>query len=337
MKIIVTGCAGFIGAFVSQYLLKQGHEVLGIDNLNDYYDVQLKKDRLKFLETNPKFKFHKLDVANYSGVKEQFQKFLPDRVIHLAAQAGVRYSLTHPFAYTSSNIDGFLSILECSREFKIQHLVYASTSSVYGLNESLPFNVHQSTEHPVSLYAATKKANELMAHSYSHLFKLPTTGLRFFTVYGPFGRPDMALFQFTKSILAGTPIDVFNNGNHKRDFTFVDDIVEGVCRVALGNPPTENPEWTGKKPDPSFSKAPYRLFNIGNSNSVELNRYIEVLEDCLGHKAIRNNLPLQAGDIVATEADVTDLEKAFNYRPSTPVEVGIKKFVDWYKSYYKVL
>lgn len=335
MKILVTGAAGFIGSFTATYLLKAGHEVFGLDNLNDYYDVQLKKDRLQNLETHPSFKFEKANIADQERMRSLFQQEKFDRVVHLAAQAGVRHSLKDPFTYVDSNIMGFLNILEGCRQTKVEHLVYASTSSAYGLNSNLPFKISEPADHPASFYAATKKANEMMAHSYSHMYDLPTTGLRFFTVYGPWDRPDMALFSFTKNILAGKPIDVFNDGKHARDFTYVDDIVEGVCRVALGEPSQPDPKWDSANPNPATSSAPYRLFNIGNNRSVKLMHYIEVLENCLGKKAEKRFLPLQNGDVPETHADVTELIEAYDYQPRTTVETGIANFVAWYRDYYK--
>ncbi|MFB2898755.1 NAD-dependent epimerase [Aerosakkonemataceae cyanobacterium BLCC-F50] len=334
-KILVTGAAGFVGFFVAQKLLDRGDEVIGLDNLNDYYDVNLKYDRLAQLEGRPNFTFYKLDLADREGMENLFAEHQFDRVAHLAAQAGVRYSLKNPHAYVNSNLVGFINILEGCRYQNLQHLVFASSSSVYGANTKMPFSVHDNVDHPLSLYAATKKANELMAHTYSHLYNLPTTGLRFFTVYGPWGRPDMALFAFTKAILSGKPIDVFNYGKMRRDFTYVDDIAEGVVRT-LDKIPQPNPEWSGEHPDPSTSKAPYKLYNIGNNQPVELIKFIEVLEDCLGMKAEKNMLPLQPGDVLATYADVDDLAKDVGFKPSTPIEVGIDNFVKWYRSYYKV-
>jgi UDP-glucuronate 4-epimerase len=334
-KFLVTGAAGFIGYFTAKALLERGDEVVGLDNLNDYYDVSLKKARLDLLASFSEFRFVKLDLADRVGVGNLFAGEAFERVIHLGAQAGVRYSIENPFAYVDSNLVGTMSILEGCRHHAVEHLVYASTSSVYGANTEMPFSVHQNVDHPLSLYAATKKSNELMAHTYASLYKLPVTGLRFFTVYGPFGRPDMALFLFTKNILAGKPIDVFNYGNHRRDFTYVDDIVEGVVRAA-DRVATANPAWTGSAPDPATSAAPYRLYNIGNQQPVELMRYIEVLEDCLGRKAQRNLVPMQAGDVPDTWADVEDLAEDVGYRPNTPVEEGVKNFVDWYVDYYKV-
>ena len=335
MKVLVTGSAGFIGAALSRRLLDRGDEVVGVDNLNDYYDPALKHARLARLTPHPNFTDVRLDIADRAGIGELFDREKPQRVVNLAAQAGVRYSLVNPYAYVETNLVGFTNILEGCRHHEVDHLVYASSSSVYGANTNLPFSVHDNVDHPVSLYAATKKANELMAHTSSHLYGLPTTGLRFFTVYGPWGRPDMALFLFTRNILAGKPIDVFNYGNHRRDFTYVDDIVEGVVRV-LDRPAEANPDWSGDRPDSATSYAPYRLYNIGNNNTVELRRYIEVLEDCLGKKAERNLLPLQPGDVPDTFANVDDLVRDFDYRPGTPIEVGVQRFVDWYLDYYGV-
>lgn len=335
MKVLVTGTAGFIGSTLAKRLLERGDQVIGIDNLNDYYDVQIKKDRLAQLLPNPNFTDVRGNLEDKNLIDSVFKQHKPDRVVNLAAQAGVRYSLINPQAYVDANITGFLNILEACRHFGTEHLVYASSSSVYGANTSMPFSVHNNVDHPVSLYATTKKANELMAHTYSHLFNIPTTGLRFFTVYGPWGRPDMALFIFTKKILAGEPIDVFNYGHHRRDFTYIDDIVEGVIRTLDHVAPT-NSDWSGDKPDPASSKAPYRIYNIGSNSPVELLRYIEVLEDCLGKKAVKNLLPLQPGDVPDTYADVDALIKDVDYRPTTPVEVGIEKFVKWYRDYYKV-
>ena len=333
MKYLLTGAAGFIGFHTAQRLLGRGHEVVGLDNLNEYYDVTLKQARLARLQPLPGFRFVKLDLADDAGMRELFAREKFERVVHLAAQAGVRYSLEVPHAYVHSNVTGTLNVLEGCRHNGVQHLVYASTSSVYGANTNMPFSVHNIADHPLSLYASTKRANELMAHNYSSLFKLPTTGLRFFTVYGPWGRPDMALFMFTRKILEGQPIDVFNNGNHKRDFTFVDDIAEGVVRASerVAQP---DPKWNSNAPDPSTSNAPYRIYNIGNSSPVPLMRYIEVLEECLGRKATKNFLPLQLGDVPETSADITDLERDVGYRPATPVEVGVRRFVDWFMEYY---
>ncbi len=335
MKILVTGAAGFIGFHTSKLLLERGDEVIGLDNLNDYYDVSLKDARLAILESMSGFRFAKIDLADRPAMEALFAGNEIDRVIHLAAQAGVRYSIENPHSYVDSNVVGTLHILEGCRHHAVEHLVYASTSSVYGSNTHMPFSVHQNVDHPLALYAATKKATELMAHSYSSLYSLPTTGLRFFTVYGPFGRPDMALFLFTKAILAGEPIDVFNYGNHRRDFTFVDDIVQGVVR-SMDHVAPSNPDWDSDNPDPATSSAPYRIYNIGNNQPVELMRYIEVLEECLGRKADKNLLPLQAGDVPDTYADSQSLVDAVGYQPATPVEVGVARFVEWYVDYYQV-
>lgn len=334
-KTIVTGSAGFIGYHLCEKLLARGDEVIGVDNLNDYYDVRLKEARLERLLKNRNFTFHKLDLADKDRVGELFAYSRPERVINLAAQAGVRYSLINPHAYIEANIKGFLNVLEGCRHNKVGHLVFASSSSVYGKNTKMPFSVSQNVDHPVSLYAATKKSNELMAHSYSHLYGLPCTGLRFFTVYGPWGRPDMALFLFTKSILSGKPIDVFNNGQMERDFTFVDDIVEGVMRVT-DNVAKPNPNWDSDNPDPSTSNVPYRLYNIGNHNPVPLMKMISVLEECLGKKAEINFMPLQAGDVPATYADVDSLVRDVDFKPSTSIEDGISKFVAWYREFYQI-
>ncbi len=334
MKILVTGAAGFIGFHVSQILLDRGDEVVGLDNLNDYYDVSLKNARLDILKGHPRFRFVKLDLADRPGMAALFEREKFHRVINLAAQAGVRYSIKNPLAYIDSNVVGFANILEGCRHNAVEHVVYASTSSVYGANTAMPFSVHQNVDHPLSFYAATKKANELMAHTYSHLYGLPTTGLRFFTVYGPWGRPDMALFMFTKNILEGRPIDVFNYGHHRRDFTFIDDIAQGVVR-SMDRVATGNAGWNSDVPDPATSKAPYRLYNIGNNEPVELLRYIELIEQCLGKKAQKNLLPLQPGDVPDTFADIDDLVNDVGYRPATSVEVGVEKFVRWYVDYYK--
>lgn len=334
-KVLVTGTAGFIGFHLSQRLIAMGDEVVGLDNLNDYYDVNLKKDRLAQLEGNPGFSFHKLDLANREGINQLFATQRFDVAVNLAAQPGVRYSLKNPYAYVDSNLVGFANILEGCRHSKVKHLVFASSSSVYGANTKMPFSIHDNVDHPVSLYAATKKANELMAHTYSNLYDLPTTGLRFFTVYGPWGRPDMAPFLFSKAILAGQPIDVFNYGQMQRDFTYIDDIIEGVVRI-MHKIPEPNPSWSGDAPDPGTSKAPYKIYNIGNNQAVELMRFIEVLETCLGRKAEKNMLPLQPGDLPVTYADVSDLVRDVGFRPSTPIEVGIERFVGWYRSYYNV-
>jgi UDP-glucuronate 4-epimerase len=333
-KILVTGAAGFIGFHLSKRLLERGDEVVGLDNLNDYYDVNLKLDRLKQITMQENFKPVRLDLAERVEVSRLFAEENFDAVVNLAAQAGVRYSLINPHAYVDTNLLGFVNILEGCRQTTVKHLVFASSSSVYGANTNMPFSVHHNVDHPVSLYAATKKANELIAHTYASLYKLPCTGLRFFTVYGPWGRPDMALFLFTKAILEGKPIDVFNYGKMQRDFTYIDDIVEGVVRV-LDKVPVPNPEWSGDRPDPSTSYAPYKLYNIGNNNPVELMDFISALEDCLGRKAKKNLLPIQAGDVPATYAEVDDLIREVGFRPSTSIESGIKNFVDWYKKYYK--
>ncbi len=335
MKVLVTGSAGFIGSTTSKKLLERGDEVLGIDNLNEYYDVQLKKDRLDLLKNFDKFSFYKLDVSDKEGMHQFFKKNAPERVVHLAAQAGVRYSLENPYSYIDSNILGFLNIIEGVRNYGTDHLVYASTSSVYGANTNLPFSSSDSANHPLSLYAATKRSNELMAHTYSQLFNIPTTGLRFFTVYGPWGRPDMALFLFTKKILSAEPIEVFNNGNHTRDFTYVDDIVEGVIRV-LDKPAIPDINWDSSNPNPNTSNSPYRIFNIGSNNPQELMKYIETLESKLGKKAEKIYLPLQRGDVPDTEANVDDLDESLGYKPSTTIEEGIGSFVDWYLDYYNV-
>jgi UDP-glucuronate 4-epimerase len=335
MKVLVTGAAGFIGSTTARRLLARGDEVIGLDNLNDYYDVNLKKARLAILQKEPNFRFEFLDLANREGMEKLFASARFDRVVHLAAQAGVRYSIQNPHAYVDSNVVGTLNVLEGCRHNAVQHLVYASTSSVYGANTNMPFSVHQNVDHPLSLYAATKKANELMAHTYASLYRLPVTGLRFFTVYGPWGRPDMALFLFTKSILEGKPIDVFNYGKHRRDFTYVDDIVGGVV-AALDHIATPNTDWNSDSPDPATSPAPYRLYNIGNAQPVDLMHYIAVLEERLGRKAEMNMLPLQAGDVPDTWADVEDLVNDVGYRPATPVEVGVARFVDWYLDYHQI-
>lgn len=334
MKILVTGVAGFIGFHVAQRLLAGGNDVVGLDNINDYYDVRLKMARLRQLEANPRHRFVKLDLADKAAMSGLFEQERFDRVIHLAAQAGVRYSLDHPDVYIQSNLVGFLHILEGCRHSRVPHLVYASSSSVYGANTRMPFSVHHNVDHPVSLYAATKKANELMAHSYSHLYRLPTTGLRFFTVYGPWGRPDMALFIFAKAIFEGKPIDVYNHGKMQRDFTYIDDIVEGVLRVTE-KIPGGNPQWDSRTPDPATSLAPYKLYNIGNNNPVELLTLIEVLENCVGKKAQRRLMPIQPGDVPATYADVDDLMKDVGFKPSTPIEEGVARFVEWYRSQYQ--
>jgi UDP-glucuronate 4-epimerase len=335
MKILITGSAGFIGSALALRLLERGDEVIGIDNLNDYYDVSLKQARLQRTADHDGYTDVRIDLEDRDGVAGVFSKHQPQRVVNLAAQAGVRYSLENPHAYIDTNLVGFTNILEGCRHNHVEHLVYASSSSVYGANTSMPFSVHDNVDHPVSLYAASKKANELMAHTYSHLYALPTTGLRFCTVYGPWGRPDMALFLFTKHILAGEPIDVFNYGNHRRDFTYIDDIVEGVVRV-IDNVAAPNPDWNGDAPDSATGRAPYRLYNIGNNQPVELMHYIEVLENCLGKKAEKNLLPLQPGDVPATYADVSDLVRDVGYKPDMSVEEGIANFVEWYREYYQV-
>ena len=337
MAILVTGNAGFIGFHTAKTLLERGDDVVGLDVVNDYYDPAIKEARLAILEetarrTNAKYTFVRGNLADRAVVEQTFEQNDIRRVINLAAQAGVRYSIENPHAYVESNVIGFTNILEACRHGGVEHLVYASTSSVYGANQTMPFSEHVGVDHPLQFYAATKKANELMAHSYSHLFRLPTTGLRFFTVYGPWGRPDMALFLFAKNILAGKPIDVFNYGNHTRDFTFITDIVEGVIR-ACDNPAQPNPEWNGFQPDPATSNAPYRIYNIGNNNPVKLTEYIEALEDALGKKAIRNLLPLQPGDVPDTFADVSDLERDLGYKPSTSVKDGVAAFAKWYLEY----
>lgn len=334
-SVLVTGAAGFIGFHLSQKLSAAGYPVLGIDNLNDYYDVNLKIARLEILKSLPNFSFQKLDLTNLEGLKKLFNKNNVAYVVNLAAQAGVRYSLSNPHAYLESNLHGFLNVLEVCRHNGVRHLVYASSSSVYGANKKMPFSVHHNVDHPISLYAASKKANELMAHTYSSLFHLPTTGLRFFTVYGPYGRPDMALFIFTKAIMDGKPIDVFNNGKMRRDFTYVDDIVESIVRLVPKAPsPDEN--WNGSSPDPASSFAPYRVYNIGNNKPVELLKFIEVIEDKLGKKAVKNFLPLQDGDVPETYADVTDLMRDIDFKPQTSIEEGIGKFIHWYREYYQV-
>jgi len=335
LKILVTGAAGFIGFHVSRYLLERGDEVVGIDNLNDYYDVSLKEARLGQLRAYSSFRFLKIDIADRASISALFADEAFDRVINLAAQAGVRYSLENPHAYADSNLVGFLNILEGCRQSKVQHLVYASSSSVYGANETMPFSVHDNVDHPVSLYAATKKCNELMAHSYSHLYGLPVTGLRFFTVYGPWGRPDMSPFLFARAILEDKPIKVFNHGKHRRDFTYIDDIVQGVVRV-LDRIASANESWSGLTPDPASSRAPYRIYNIGNNKPVELLKYIGLIEDSIGKKANKQLLPLQPGDVEHTYADVGDLIRDVDYAPHTPIEEGVGKFVTWYRKYYNV-
>ena len=335
LPILVTGVAGFIGFHLARRLLDDGHTVLGLDNLNDYYDVSLKEARLALLRDHVRFDFVKLDLGNRLAMDSLFAGNSFQRVVHLAAQAGVRYSLVNPHAYVDSNLVGFLHILEGCRARSVPHLVYASSSSVYGANTSMPFSVHHNVDHPLSLYAATKKANELMAHTYAHLYGLPCTGLRFFTVYGPWGRPDMALFAFTRKILAGEPIDVYNYGRHRRDFTYIDDIVEGVVRV-MDRIPAPDPGWDSERPNPGTSSAPWRVYNIGNHTAVELERYIQVLEQCLGRTAERRLLPMQPGDVPDTWADISALEADVGYAPSTRIETGVKRFVEWYREHYKV-
>jgi UDP-glucuronate 4-epimerase len=335
LRVLVTGAAGFIGFHTCKVLLERGDQVVGIDNLNDYYDVTLKKARLKELEPHKEFTFQRIDLADRERMAGLFANQSFDRVIHLGAQAGVRYSLENPFAYMDSNISGTLTILEGCRHHKVPHLVYASSSSVYGNNVKLPFAERDSVDHPISLYAATKKSNELMAHTYSHLYGLPTTGLRFFTVYGPWGRPDMALFKFTKAILEGKPIDVYNQGNMKRDFTYIDDIVSAIVAVS-DCIPAPNPEWDSTNPDPASSTAPYRVFNIGNHQSVDLLHFIAVLEQAIGTKAKVNLMPMQAGDVPNTYADIDALHQAVNYVPKTSIEVGVPRFVEWYRAFFRV-
>ena len=333
MTILVTGAAGFIGFHVCQALLARGASVLGVDNLNDYYAVSLKEDRLRQLQGMDGFRFARMDVADRQAMARLFVDEAPERVIHLAAQAGVRYSLEHPQAYVDSNLVGFANVLEGCRHAGVAHLVFASSSSVYGANTKMPFSVHDNVDHPISLYAATKKANELMAHSYAHLYGIPATGLRFFTVYGPWGRPDMAYFRFARAIFNGEPIDVYNHGRMRRDFTYIDDIVEGVLRV-LDAPPAGTPAWSGDAPDPGTSRAPYRIFNIGNDQPVELMAFIAALEKAIGREANKRMLPMQPGDVPATWADVDDLRRAVGYAPKTPIDAGLRRFVDWYRDYY---
>ncbi|MGH1352047.1 MAG: NAD-dependent epimerase [Methyloligellaceae bacterium] len=333
MKILVTGAAGFIGFYTAAALLKRGDEVVGLDNLNDYYEVSLKEARLSQLLSHEKFEFSKTDLADRAAIEQLFAQHKFDKVINLGAQAGVRYSLENPHAYMDSNIVGFINILEGCRHHDVKHLVYASSSSVYGANTTMPFSVNHNVDHPLSLYAASKKSNELMAHTYAHLYQLPVTGLRFFTVYGPWGRPDMALFLFTKKILAGEPIDIFNNGNHARDFTYIDDIVEGVLRTTdhIAQP---DPEWDGANPDPATSSAPYRVYNIGNNQPVKLMDFIKSIESAIGQEAKKNFLPMQPGDVLETFADIDALERDVDFSPKTPIEVGIQRFVEWYRGYY---
>jgi UDP-glucuronate 4-epimerase len=335
VKVLVTGAAGFIGSVTAGKLAERGDTVVGLDNFNDYYDVSLKESRAALLAPYKNFRMERLDLVDRKGIERLFAREKFEKVVHLAAQAGVRYSIENPHSYIDSNIVGTLHILEGCRHNNVAHLVYASSSSVYGANTAMPFSIHHNVDHPLALYGVTKKANELMAHSYSNLYGLPTTGLRFFTVYGPYGRPDMALFMFTRNIIEGKPIDVFNYGKHKRDFTYVDDIVEGVIRT-MDHTAKPNPEWDAANPDPGTSRAPYRIYNIGNQKPVELIRYIEVIEECVGKKAERNLLPLQPGDVPDTWADTEDLSNDVGYAPSTPIEVGVKNFVDWYVDYYGI-
>lgn len=335
MKVLVTGAAGFIGMHTAEALLDRGDQVVGLDNMNAYYDVRLKEARLARLRGRNGFQFVKCDLEDREAIEALFAEHRPDRVIHLAAQAGVRYSLENPHAYINSNISGTLHVLEGCRNHEVEHLVFASSSSVYGANTLMPFSVHQNVDHPLSLYAATKKSNELMAHSYAHLYRLPVTGLRFFTVYGPWGRPDMALFAFTRKILAGEPIDIFNNGDHARDFTYIDDIAAGVVH-ALDRVAAPNPAWSGDKPDPATSAAPYRLYNIGNNSPVELMHFVECIEKELGREAIKNFLPMQPGDVPMTYADIDDMSEDMGYAPNTPIEQGIGRFVAWYRDFYGV-
>jgi UDP-glucuronate 4-epimerase len=335
-RILVTGAAGFIGFHTSKALLDAGvYDVTGLDNLNDYYDQGLKQSRLEILRKYPNFSFKCINLINKPAIDALFRESKFDYVIHLAAQAGVRYSMQNPYAYLDSNLNGFLNILEACRNNPVKHLIFASSSSIYGANRKMPFSVHQNVDHPISLYAATKKSNELMAHTYSAVFNIPTTGLRFFTVYGPYGRPDMAMFLFTKAIIEGKPIDVYNNGNMKRDFTYIDDITESINRL-IPKIPVPNPQWSAEEPDPSTSFAPYRLFNIGNHEPVLLGKFIELIEDAVGKKAVKKLLPLQEGDVLETYADIEELAKEISYRPKTPIEVGVREFVKWYREYYRV-
>ncbi|TAL39104.1 MAG: NAD-dependent epimerase [Spirochaetes bacterium] len=335
MKILVTGAAGFIGYFTAKRLLDEGHEVVGLDNFNSYYDVSLKESRAFLLDAYANFEMKRVDLADAAAVEGVFKDASFSHVVHLAAQAGVRYSLENPRAYVESNLMGFVNILECCRHYRVEHLVFASSSSVYGANTKIPFSVHHNVDHPVSLYAASKKSNELMAHSYAHLFGLPATGLRFFTVYGPWGRPDMAYYSFTSSIIKGIPIDVFNNGKMRRDFTYIDDIIDGICRV-IPRKPVPDPAWSGKNPDPGSAAAPYRIYNIGNNKPTELMRFIEIIEKSLGKKAALNFKPMQPGDVKETYADIDDLSRDTGYSPRTTVEEGIPKFIAWYREYHGV-
>lgn len=335
MKVLVTGAAGFIGFYSAKKLLERGDTVVGLDNFNDYYDVRLKEARAEILAPYDGFRMVRMDLADRAGIERLFADEKFDKVVHLAAQAGVRYSIANPHSYIDSNIVGTLHILEGCRHNEVKHLVYASSSSVYGANAAMPFSIHQNVDHPLALYGATKKANELMAHTYSNLYRLPTTGLRFFTVYGPYGRPDMALFLFTRNIIDGKPIDVYNYGNHRRDFTYVEDIAEGVVRT-MDHTAEPNEDWDAMNPDPGTSRAPYRIYNIGNQQPVELMRYIEVIEECVGRTAEKNLLPMQPGDVPDTYADAADLVADVGYRPDTPIEEGVKRFVDWYMEFYDV-
>ena len=332
-KALVTGVAGFIGFHLARRLLKDSYQVVGIDNINPYYDIALKEARLEKLKDQPNFTFFKMDLADRKQLERLFARQEFEVVVNMAAQAGVRYSIENPFAYVDSNLVGFVNLLECCRHYNIKHFVFASSSSVYGANTTMPFSVHHNVDHPVSLYAATKKANELMAHTYSHLYRLPSTGLRFFTVYGPWGRPDMALFLFTRAILEDQPLKVFNHGKMQRDFTYIDDIIEGVVRV-LSRLPQPNPHWSGAEPDPGTSSAPYKIYNIGNNNPVELIKFIEVIEAALGKRAQKEFMDLQPGDVVATYADVDDLMQDVGFKPATPIEVGVERFVKWFKDFY---
>jgi len=335
VKILITGAAGFIGSHLSKKLLDDSYQIIGIDNLNDYYDPSLKQSRLEILGKYNNFNFHKVDLKDKATVDNIFETYQPTHVINLAAQAGVRYSIENPYAYVDSNLTGFMNILEACRNYPVEHLLYASSSSVYGGNKVAPFSTNHNVDHPVSLYAATKKSNELMAHTYSHLYGIPTTGLRFFTVYGPYGRPDMAYFSFTKDILAGKPIKVFNHGKMERDFTYIDDIVEGIVKL-IDKAPTANKEWDESKDDLSTSFAPYKIYNIGNNNPVQLMRFINALESALGKEAEKIYMDMQPGDVLRTYADVSDLERDINFKPSTSIEDGLKKFVEWYEEHYKV-